>query len=69
MSEQGAAFVTDAEMGQPLGGSRERVGQWASNPKYGSRELGGVAGSKIWNWPEVERWAEGRRVEAPAKEG
>lgn len=56
-------IVTGAEIGRRLGVSRERVRQWASDPKYGFPVgLGRIGGSKLWTWAEVKRWADNRRV-------
>jgi hypothetical protein len=57
-------LVSGAEIGRRLGVSRERVRQWASNPKYRFPDsLARVGGSKIWKWPDIQRWAEARRLD------
>jgi hypothetical protein len=60
-------FVSGAEIGRRLGVSRERVRQWASNPKYGfPPTLGRIGGAKIWRWEAVARWAEARGSRNPS---
>lgn len=62
-------LVSGAEIGRRLGVSRERVRQWASDPKYRFPDtLGRVGGAKIWKWPEIQRWAEARRVDGRVSE-
>jgi len=54
-------LVTGAEIGRRFGRSRERVRQWASDPKFGFPESRGRFGAaKVWNWPEVRRWYQER---------
>lgn len=56
-------LVSGAEIGRRLRVSRERVRQWASDPKYGfPRSLGRVGGAKVWRWREVARRAEERQM-------
>jgi hypothetical protein len=55
--------VSGAEVGRRLGVSRERVRQWATDPKYGfPTSLGWVGGAKVWQWLEVVEWAERRQL-------
>lgn len=62
-------IVTGAEIGRRLGVSRERVRQWASDPKFSFPvSLGRVGGAKIWDWLEVQRWAD-ERGRTPAGKG
>jgi hypothetical protein len=43
--------------------SRERVRQWAANPKLGfPAPVARVGRSVVWEWPPVARWAERRRA-------
>jgi hypothetical protein len=60
-------LVSGAEVARRLGVSRERVRQWAANPRYSFPPSTGRSGpAKLWRWPEVERWAaEHRRRPAP----
>jgi hypothetical protein len=51
-------LVSGAEVGRRLGVSRERVRQWASNPRYGfPASLGSIGRAKVWRWTEVADWA------------
>ncbi len=55
--------VSGAEVGRRLGVSRERVRQWATDPKYGFPiSLGWVGGAKVWQWLDVAGWAERRHL-------
>ena len=54
-------LVSGAEIGRRLGVSRERVRQWASDPKYGfPPSLARVGGAKVWWWATVAEWVESR---------
>lgn len=56
MSEE---LVTGGEIGRRLGVSRERVRQWATDPKFGFPEpIGRLGASKVWYWEPVARWHE-----------
>lgn len=51
-------IVSGAEIARRLGVSRERVRQWASDPRYHFPAARGRIGpAKAWVWDEVRRWA------------
>ncbi len=62
-------LVSGAEVARRLGVSRERVRQWAVNPRYGFPLSTGRSGpAKLWRWPEVERWAAEHRRRPPEED-
>ena len=62
-------LVSGAEVARRLGVSRERVRQWAVNPRYGFPLSTGRSGpAKLWRWPEVERWAAEHRRRPPVED-
>jgi predicted DNA-binding transcriptional regulator AlpA len=52
-------LVSGAEIGRRLGVSREAVRKWAKQPAKGFPEpLGRVGRAVVWDWSQVERWAQ-----------
>src|SRR5436309_3971175 len=63
-------LVSGAEIGRRLGVSRERVRQWASDPKHDFPEsLGRVGGAKLWRWSDVLEWYDGDGHRGRSKPG
>ena len=62
-------LVSGGEIGRRLGVSRERVRQWAADPKYGFPEaLGRIGASKVWRWDDVLAWSRQRQARVATKD-
>ena len=62
MTEGRPELVLSAEIARRLNVSRERVRQWAANPRLEfPLPVARVGRSDVWEWPQVALWAERRR--------
>ena len=62
-------LASGGEIGRRLGVSRERVRQWAADPKYGFPDaLGRIGASKVWRWSDVQAWSHKRQALASTKD-
>ena len=54
-------LVTGAEIGRRLGVSRERVRQWAADPRYQfPAPLGRIGRAVVWRWGDIAAWVQQR---------